>query len=445
MAKQYPPGPKAVMWGMNLARRFSTDPLVFAEELKAYDSRLVHYRLGPYHGYAPMHPEIVHEIMVKQAKKFHKMTRQKEVLGKFDGNGLVNSDGDFWRRQRKMIQPAFHSKRISGYADTMVKYTRKAVDQWQPGQVLNIGHTMEHITRDIVTKALFDADVSAESRRIGEIIQTLQEMAFREMSALISLPDWMPHKRHEQQAIREIDRIIHRIIAERRAAPDTDRGDLLSMLLQARDDKGQGMTDQEVRDEAVTMFIAGHETTATAMAWMWYLIARHPEVEAKLLAEVDALGGKIPTFEDVPKLKYALQVFKETMRLYPPTWMLPREAAEEVEIGGYTLPKGAYIHIFPFLLHRDERFFDEPLKFDPDRFAPEREAQITPYAYLPFGGGPRVCIGNSFAMMEVQLMMATILQRYRLISAPGQGEPELEPLIVLQPAGGIQMQAVALL
>ncbi|HEX2618922.1 MAG TPA: cytochrome P450, partial [Phototrophicaceae bacterium] len=311
---------------------------------------------------------------------------------------------------------------------------------WRQGDVVNIGQQMSHITRDIVTKTLFNADVSAESQRIGEIIQVLQEMAYREMTSLIVLPDWLPHKRHEQQAMHEIDTIIHRIIAERRVSDNQDQGDLLSMLLLARDDNGQGMTDQEVRDEAMTLFIAGHETTATALTWAWYLIATHPEVEAKLLVEVDALGGKTLTFEDVPKLSYTLQIFKETMRLYPPTWILSRQVAEPTELNGYPIKSGSLVHMFPFVLHRDPRFFDQPLKFDPERFAPGREETITPYAYLPFGGGPRVCIGNSFAMMEVQLLMATILQRYRLTLVPGQGEPELEPLIVLQPKGGIHMQ-----
>jgi cytochrome P450 len=442
MANKYPPGPKAGVMGMNIIAGFKKNPLAFLAELSDYDPNLVSYPLGPTRGYLPTHPDIVHEVLVKKAKSFNKWYRQKQVFGKFDGDGLVNSDGDFWKRQRKMIQPAFHSKRISAYAQTMVDYTLLYVNRWQNGQTLNIGHEMSLITRDIVTKTLFNADVSAETERIGEIIQIIQDMSFREMSNLFSLPDWLPHKRHERDAMRELDLIISRIITERRLSGE-DYGDLLSMMLLAKDERGEGMSDKQVRDEAMTLFIAGHETTATTLAWLWYLVATHPEVEAKLFAEVHALGGRIPTFEDLPNLKYAAMVIKETMRLYPPTWMFPREAAETVEIGGYTLKKGDLIHLSMFNLHRDPRFWENPLDFDPERFAPGREEQIVPYSYFPFGGGPRVCIGNSFAMMEMQLIMAAVLSRYRLTLAEGQGEPELEPLIVLQPKEGIKLRVTS--
>jgi cytochrome P450 len=436
MTNKYPPGPKAVMMGLNIGMRFKQDPLEFGLELAQYDPYMVSYPLGPIRGYMPNHPDLIHEILV------HKWYRQKQVFGKFDGDGLVNSDGDFWRRQRKLVQPAFHSRRIADYAKVMVDDTLRYVCTWQPGQVLEIGQEMSFITRDIVTRTLFNADVSAESRRIGEIIQILQEMAYREMGGFFSLPDWLPHKRHEREAMQEIDAIIHRIIAERRASGE-DTGDLLSMLLLSKDENGEGMTDKQARDEAMTLFIAGHETTATALTWLWYLIATHPEVEAKLLAEIDALEGKLPTFEDLQHLTYTAMVIKEGMRLYPATWMVPREVAEPVEIGGYRLKKGDLIHLYIYNLHHDARFWEEPEKFDPERFSPEREAQIVPYSYFPFGGGPRVCIGNSFAMMETQLMVATILQRYRLTLAPGQGKPALEPLLVLQPKGGIRVQVLA--
>lgn len=440
----YPPGPSNALLGLNIIRNFGRDPLRYLTQLsETYSGDLIYYRLGPIDGYMVKSPELVYEVLVKQAKKFQKWSRQKEIFGKFDGDGLVNSDGDFWRRQRKLVQPAFHTQRLHRYADAMVSYTEQMVSSWQ-GQAVKfpIQHTMSDLTRKIVTKTLFNADVSAESDLIGEIIQILQEMAFREMRMPFSLPDWLPlpYKQRERDAIHTIDQIILRIIAERRES-GADHGDLLSMLLMSKDESGQGITDPQARDEAMTLFIAGHETTATALAWTWYLIAKHPQVEARLIAEIDAIGNRPITFADLSHLSYTLMVFKEAMRLYPPTWMFPREAAEDLEIGGYRIKKGALIHIPVYQLHHNPRYFSEPEVFNPDRFSPECEDQIVPYAYFPFGGGPRVCIGNGFALMEAQLILATVLQKARLRLAPEQGEPELQPLIVLQPKGDLQMIA----
>ncbi len=442
MTAHYPPSPKSALLGLDLILRFRRDPLAFGMDFAQFESDLVYYRLGPIHAYMVKHPDLIHEVLVKQAKKFHKWQRQKDVFGKFDGNGLVNSDGDFWRRQRKLIQPAFHHKRIAGYADVMVDFTKRRVEAWQPNAEFRVDQAMSHITRDIVTKTLFNADVSAETQRIGECMNVVQEMAYRDMGLPFSVPDWVPlaSKRRELQAMRDLDTIITRIIRERRERGG-DRGDLLSMLLLAVDEQGNGMDDRQARDEAMTLFIAGHETSATALSWTWYLLATHPEVEAKLIAEVDSvLGGRPATLADVPKLKYAEMVFKETLRLYPPTWMFPRQAVEPVEIGGYLLKPSSLVHLFPYVVHHDPRWFDQPEQFIPERFAPERADSIPDYAFFPFGGGPRVCIGNSFAMMEAQLILATVLQQYRLTLAPGQGEPEPEPLIVLRPKGGIRMR-----
>jgi cytochrome P450 len=436
MANRYPPGPSSRFFGLDLAQRLNSEPLELLTEMAQMQPDLLHYHIANMHIYLVKHPDLIHEVLVTQAKKFHKWQRQKQVFGKFDGNGLVNSDGEFWKRQRKMIQPAFHSQRISHYAKIMVDYTAKRIDQWEADKPLNIGQEMSLITRDIVTKALFNADVSAESLALGEAIRIIQHTATRDMGRPFLLPDWMPGRSAMKAAIQTIDRVILRIISERRASGE-DTGDLLSMLLMAKDDSGSGMSDKEARDEAVTLFIAGHETTATALAWIWYLIAAHPEVEAKLRAEIDALGDQPPTFADLPRLSYTQQIIKETMRLYPPTWLFPREAIEPIELGGYTLEKGSLVHLVPFIVQRDPRFFDAPLEFRPERFANEKA--IPDYAYFPFGGGPRVCIGNSFTMMEMQLMIATILQRYEMALAPGQGEPEMLPLITLLPKDGIKM------
>ncbi len=442
MANLYPPGPQPKLWGMNIVMQFRSDTVHYLKHLAdTFDSDIVHYQLGPQHAYMIKHPDLIRAVLVTNAKKVVKWKRQKEIFGKFDGDGLVNSDGDFWRRQRKMVQPAFHSQRIGAYAEVMTRYTLDRLLKWQAGQTVNVGHEMALITRDIVAKTLFNSDVSAETERIGDCIQLIQVMAFRDMGAIIPVPDWLPlpNRRQERAAMQDLDQIIRRIIRERREA-GRDEGDLLSMLLQATDESGHGMTDTQARDEAMTLFIAGHETTATALAWTYYLLATHPEVEAKLLAEVDALGGRPPGLSDLANLRYGGMVVKEAMRLYPPTYFFPREVAEDFELGGYLMRPGDIIHLVPYVTHRDSRWWDEPEMFRPERFTPEAEAARPDYAYFPFGGGPRVCIGNSFAMMEMQLILAAIAQRYRLRLAEGQGQPLVEPLIVLQPKGGIQLR-----
>lgn len=444
MAMTSPPSPHNPLMGITLIPRLRDTPIEFGVDMFKIPAPLIYYRLGPIDSYTVTTPELVHEILVKKARSFYKWDRQKQIFGKFDGDGLVNSDGDFWRRQRKLMQPAFHHKRLQHYADVMAKHTLAHLERWQSGEVLEMGSMMSLITRDIVAETLFGADVSAYAEQIGEAMDTIQHMAFREMGELVSLPDWtpLPHKRREKAAMETLDRVVMEMIERRRASTE-DGGDLLSMLLAARDENGEGMTDQQVRDEVTTLFIAGHETTATAMAWVWYVLAQHPEVYAKLQAEVDALEGRVPGFADLPNLRYAEQVIKETMRLYPSTYLFPRQVHETVEIGGYTLKPGAIVHFFIYAFHHDARYFPEPELFRPERFAPENKHSIPEYAYLPFGAGPRVCIGNSFAMMEMQLMLALVMQRFEIALAPGQGVPELEQLIVLRPKGGMHVRVTA--
>ena len=444
MNQPYPSGPKSRLFGLDIAQKFRDDPLAFAQGIRQYDSDMAYINMMGMHVYFVIHPDLVQEVLVKKASHFVKWDRQKQVFGKFDGNGLVNTDGDFWKRQRKMMQPAFHHNRIRHYADVMVDYTLRHLEQWQSGDEIALQDQLSYITRDIVTKTLFDADVSAETERIGEIIALLQDKTYREFSAPVILPDWLPlaYKQRERQAITELHRMMDRIISERQANFE-DTGDLLSMLLLARDEDGKGMSNEQLRDEVTTLFIAGHETTATALTWAMYSIATNPEVEARLMQEIDGLNGETPSFDHLRQLTYTEQVIKEAMRLYPPTWSFPRQVAEPVEIGGYQLSKNSLVQLYPYLTHRDPRWFADPEQFNPDRFSAENETRIPKYAYFPFGGGPRVCIGNSFAMMEMQLILATVLQRYRLSLAPSQGDPIEQPLIVLVPKGGITMRVEA--
>jgi cytochrome P450 len=388
--------------------------------------------------YMLRHPDHIHHFLVTDAASYHKdrdYTDPHSGLAFFLGNGLLTSDGAFWRRQRKLMQPAFHTKRIEAYADTMVAYTQRMLEGWHDGAQLDVDHAMMHLTLQIVVKTMFGTEVEEDAERIGNAVDVLQDVT----SSFNLLPHWMPTPGYfrKHAALRDLDEIVYRLIAQRRAEGD-DRGDLLSMLLAARDDEGEGMTDQQVRDEAVTIILAGHETTANAMNWTWTLLAQHPHIEARLHDELDTvLGGEPPTLADLRRLPYTEMVVKESMRLYPPAYAFSRVAVQDTTIGEYDVPKGTVVGVMSYAAHRDPRWWDAADQFIPERFA-EEDPNRPRYAYLPFGGGPRVCIGNSFAMMEAQLLLATIAQRYRLTLPPGHVVVP-DPKITLRPKGGLPM------
>ncbi|MCC6893057.1 MAG: cytochrome P450 [Anaerolineae bacterium] len=383
-------------------------------------------------------PAVAHEILVNQPEKFHKIKLIKYALGPFLGNGLLTSEGDFWKKQRKLAQPAFHFKRIENYATVMTEYAQRMLHSWKTGETRQLEREMMKLTLNIVAKTLFDADVTKDADHVGELLTRILEASNDRMNAGVQLPDWLPLPKTRQmyRDVAELDIIIQRFIDARRANGE-DKGDLLSMLLQARDDDGSPMSDQQLRDELMTIFLAGHETTAMALTWTWYVLMTHPEILAKVKAEVDAaLGDRPATLADLANLKYSEMVLKESMRLYPPVSSAGREPIEDIEIGGYTLPKGSLVTIAIYAMHRNPEIFENPETFDPERFSPENEKKIPRYAYLPFGAGPRVCIGNSFAMMEARLILATMVQHADLTLVPGQ---KIEPkqLVTIRPANGM--------
>lgn len=425
---------------LDLARRFAADPIDFMRLLGDIDADLILAHLGPFEMVIPRHPDLVHEVLVKDARSYHKWDRQKQVFGKFDGNGLVNSDGDFWRKQRRLIQPAFHHKRLAAYGETMARLAREHLTRWTPGAPFEIGRAMSHLTRDIVAEILFGADVSAHTGRVSEIMEIIQWMAFEEFGAIVPLPDWLPTpaKRRQAAALRDLEAILTTFIDARRAhGVETD--DLLSMLLHAADENGGHMDDKQIRDEVTTLFLAGHETTSTAMAWLFAMLAMHPHTEVDARAAIVPLGDRAPGFADLPALGAIRQVIDETMRLYPPTYIYPRQAAAATTLGGHPIAPGMVIEIAPYLLHHDARWWPEPQRFDPSRFAPGMADTRPDNSYLAFGDGPRVCIGNSFALMEMTLIVAIALQSWRWTLAPGQTLPAGEPLITLRPKGGVQI------
>ncbi len=436
------PGPKGhPIFGH--IREYRQDSLSYEKFLAKTYGDIVHIRFANRDSYLINNPEDIRKVLVEESDKYYKAPIYRIILSRFLGNGLLTSDGDFWKRQRKLAQPAFHSKRIQAYADTMVDYTQRMVDGWQVGETRNINRDMMHLTLNIVVKSLFNTEIGEEADRIGEALTTVLEASNEGVQSVLQmLPEWIPLPRNirNKQGVRQLDEIIMRIIDERRASKE-DNGDLLSMLLLAEDENGSHMTDKQLRDEVVTIVLAGHETTANALSWAWYLISQHPEVEAKLHAELDTvLGGRTPTLADLRQLEYTSAIFKEAMRLYPPIPSIGRMAIEPVELGGYSLPTGSTILISPHVVHRDSRWWDRPDEFIPERFSKEQEKSIARYSYLPFSTGPRVCIGNSFAEMESVLILATIAQRFHLRLDPADQEVAPEPTLTLRPRDNLLMR-----
>jgi cytochrome P450 len=447
MKTHYPPGPRDWFFGLTIGLRSLREPLAFLQEMAREYGDVAYVHAGPFHSYVINHPTLIREVLVTKGKSFHKWEAQKRVFRKIDGNGLINSEGDFWLRQRRLIQKAFQHGRLAHYAETAVELTRRRLDAWTTGAAINLDREMSELALEIAGETLFGADLSEQAAWLGETAEALRETFIREFLAPVRLPDWLPlpSKRRMRRAIHRLDAFITGIIQDRRASGE-DKGDLLSMLLLAVDEQGDGtgMTDRQARDEAVTLFNAGHDSTSAALAWTCYFIARYPGVQERLRNELEAvLGGRAATFEDLPRLAFADMVVKESLRIYPPTSALfTRRALTEVEIGGYQLARGSLVAISPYVTQRDPRWFPEPERFDPDRFGADRARDIPEYAYFPFGAGPHVCVGNTFAMMEITLVVSTLVQRFHLELAPGQENIAPELKVSLRPKGGVWVKPI---
>jgi cytochrome P450 len=438
-AGAFPPGPKPGIIGAGKLM-FRRDLLGFLVRAAAEHGDIVHFKIGPQHTYLLNDPDYIKDVLVTHNKSFAKgrgLERAKRILGE----GLLTSEGEFHRRQRRLAQPAFHRQRIAAYADLMARYAARARDGWAAGETRDVSKEMMELTLAIVAKTLFDADVESEAGEIGRAIAELVDLFTIAMVPFSELLDKLPlpSTRRFNRARARLDQTIFRIIEERRELGE-DRGDLLSMLLLAQDEEeGGGMTDLQLRDEAMTIFLAGHETTANALTWTWYLLSRHPEAEARVHAEVDAtLGGRLPGVEDLPRLAYVERVLAESMRLYPPAWIVGRRALVDYPVGGYVVPAGSIVLMSQFVTHHDARFFPDPYRFDPDRWTPEARASRPKFSYYPFGAGPRQCIGEQFAWMEGILLLATVAQRWRLRLVPGH-PVEMQPLITLRARHGMRM------
>jgi cytochrome P450 len=433
------PGPKGHPI-LGVMSDFSRDTFGFIERCRDYGD-VVRMRFLYLTAYFLYHPDDIENVLSTNAKNFIKSRNQRSPLfQRLVGNGLLTSEGEEWKRQRRLAQPAFHRHRINAYAETMVDYAKRMVSNWQAGEVRDIHRDMMRLTLEIVVKTLFNADVSADAEKVGLVLSRIVTPFAGQATLKWIMDNRLPtatRQRFNRDA-RDIDAIVYRIIDERRNSK-RDEGDLLSMLLKATDEDGSRLSNQQLRDEVMTIFLAGHETTALTLSWAWYLLAQNPETETKFHAELDdELGGRLPTMEDLSRLKYTEMIAKESMRLYPPAYALGREAINDCEIGGFRVRAGAQVFMFQWSTQRDARFFPEPEAFAPERWTPEFSASLPKYAYFPFGGGPRACIGNYFAMMEVILLLATIGQRFRFSLVPGHAVT-LMPAMSLRPADGIKV------
>jgi cytochrome P450 len=391
------------------------------------------------------HPDHVERVLVKDNRLYSKRTRGYDKLRMFLGNGLVTSEGEFWRRQRRIAQPAFHKQRIAGFAKTFVRCTNELGDRWaddaKAGRAIDLHADMMELTLRIASLTLLSADPSERAGEIGQALDVMLHEAIARINNPLSLPPSIPTRRNvrAKQAMKTLDSIVLGIIDARRKGK-AHEDDLLQMLLEARDEEtGEGMTDAQLRDEVMTMFIAGHETTANALSWTFFLLSRFPHVARTLAAEASmVLGARDATAEDAALLEQSRRVISESMRLYPPVWIIGRSPLEDVRFDGYDVPEGSLVFVCPWVTHRLPEFWDDPEGFDPDRFSPERQKQMHRYQYFPFAAGPRMCIGSGFAMLEQQLVLSTLVRRFRLDLVPGQ-QVVPEPLITLRPKGGIAM------
>lgn len=422
----------------------SRGPLAFFSRVAREYGDVARVSLGPMKRCLVSDPELVGEILVTNAKLYTKDSFNRDLRPVL-GNGLLTSDGEFWKRQRRLAQPPFHAKRVAGYADTFVERTTRTIDKWKDGAVLDVHEEMMHATLEIVGKTLFGADVADTAVEVGRSIEAVLarslDLSRRVMPFMDKLP--LAKNRRFTSAIARLNEIVFKMIRDRRSElsskQEKPREDLLAMLMQAKDEDGSSMSDTQLRDEVMTLFLAGHETTAIALSWTLYLLSQYPNVERDVAKEIQTVLGRRPaTATDAPQLKLVERVVMESMRLLPPAWSLGREALVDTTIGGFDIPKGTDIWIVPWALHRDGRWFSEAAYFRPSRFEGDWQKQLPKHAYIPFGGGPRLCIGLSFAMLEATLMLATILQRFSLTLVPGHPIVPL-PSVTLRPKYGVRM------
>lgn len=436
-----PPGPPGHLLVGNLPE-FGRDILGFLLSCARDYGDVVPVRLGAWPGLVVSRADLVEEVMAVRYQSFHKHSFFFRHVTAIFGNGLLTSEGDLWLRQRRLAAPAFHRERVAAYGQVMTALTEAHVASWRPGDRRDLHREMMALTLQIAARTLFGAEIGGDVvREVGEAFDVVVTEIAARFRRPFRIPDSVPIPGNLRytRGVRRLDRLVYGLIEDRRR-DGRDHGDLLSMLLAARDEDGSQMSEEQLRDEVITLFLAGHETTALSLCWTFYLLSRHPAARAALEAELDAvLGGRPPAAADLPQLKYAEAVVNESLRLYPPAYALGREAVEDSEVGGVPVPKGTTVYMSPWVLHRDPRSFEDPEAFCPERWTGGLARRLPRCAYLPFGGGPRLCIGQAFAIMEGVLILAAVARRFRLTLDPDVAiEPF--PTITLRPQGGVFMR-----
>jgi cytochrome P450 len=409
-----------------------------------FDRRLYSFRLLRARYFVLNWPDYIEHVLLTNHQNYVKGRFSDALLGPIVGQGMLTSEGEAWRRRRRIAAPAFHHRSIARFVDEMARCTSSMLARWEGRkQPFDIASEMTELTLDVITRTMFSTDMSGDVTRLKQLMQTVLRLDRPSMGDMLGLPSWIPRagSRTMRRAIAELDQMVQRILVSRRQAGD-NHDDLLSLLLAARDEEtGDGLSDRQLRDEIMTIFLAGHETTANALAFTWYLLATHPEVDATLQQELDrVLGGRPPVYADVAQLRYTRMVFEETLRLYPPAFSLGRTAIGPDVVGGVKVPKGSIVSVSVYVTHRNPMLWPDPDRFDPERFAPERAAGRHRFAYFPFGGGPRICIGQGFAMAEALVVIANIAQRFRFSMAPGHTVQPIG-LLTLRPKDGVWVTA----
>jgi cytochrome P450 len=421
---------------------YGKDPLAFLTRCAREYGDIVQLRFPRTRVYLLNRADYIEQVLSADDGHFarHKGMRLRATQALL-GNGLLTSEGKYSRSQRRLALPAFHSDRIVAYGSIMIAYTDQMLAGWRPGQTRDVHQEMMQLTLKIVAKTLFDADLTkATGHMAGTALGVLKDEFTAQRNSMRSLKTILalPLNARARRAMRQLDRIITKIIRERRTSGE-DNGDLLSLLMAARDEDGRPLTEQQLRDEAMTFFFAGHEATGLALSWAWYLLAQRPEVDARLVTELrGVLGSRPPRVSDLRRLPFTASVLKETLRLYPPAWAIGREALRDCLVGGYSVPAGTQLIMSQWITHRDPRYFEEPEKFLPERWSNGLSKHLPKYAYFPYGGGARVCIGKAFSEMETVLLLARIAQRFRVTLAPHQ-RVTLLPTFALVPKDGIRM------
>lgn len=433
-----PPGPKGLpLLGNTL--QFGRHTFDFLQQCRAEYGDVVYFEVLGQPFYQLNHPDDIHHVLVDNNTNYTKGSFLTEQFGEFLGKGLLLNEGDEWRRQRHLVQPAFGPDRISVYAEMMTDYTERLLDGWEPGTPRNIHTDMARLALEVAASALLDIDIREESSELRSAFRDVTEEFRKRTARPVSLPQWVPTPRNRryQRALERVDSVVYDIIERRRTEP----GDgVVSMLLEASGESSETWGDRQLRDEVVTLLFAGHETTATALAFTWYLLATHPRQEEALVAELDdVLDGDPPTMADVPQLQYTRKVLAESLRLYPPVFGILREPLRADQIGGYQIPTGATVAMNQIAVHHDPRFFDDPKAFTPERWSDAFEESLPEFAHFPFGGGPRRCIGERFAVLEATLVVATIARQYH-VELVSDRDLTLKPSVTTRPEKPIRVR-----